>query len=80
MCIRDRGAASMVKSIKDDEIETLEDVHTIADGIAVKTPGVNTFEICRKYVDDIVTVSDDEISTAILELIAVSYTHLIDFI
>ena len=67
--VQAEGAASMVKSIKDDEIETLEDVHTIADGIAVKTPGVNTFEICRKYVDDIVTVSDDEISTAILELI-----------
>ena len=63
------GPDSLVQSIKDDEIETLEDVHTIADGIAVKTPGVNTFEICRKYVDDIVTVSDDEISTAILELI-----------
>lgn len=67
--VQAEGAASMVKSIKDDEIKTLEDVHTIADGIAVKTPGVNTFEICRKYVDDIVTVSDDEISTAILELI-----------
>ena len=67
--VQAEGAASMVKSIKDDEIETLEDVHTIADGIAVKTPGVNTFEICREYVDDIVTVSDDEISTAILELI-----------
>ena len=67
--VQAEGAASMVKSIKDDEIETLEVVHTIADGIAVKTPGVNTFEICRKYVDDIVTVSDDEISTAILELI-----------
>ena len=67
--VQAEGAASMFKSIKDDEIETLEDVHTIADGIAVKTPGVNTFEICRKYVDDIVTVSDDEISTAILELI-----------
>lgn len=66
--VQAEGAASMVKSIKDDEIETLEDVHTIADGIAVKTPGGNTFEICRKYVDDIVTVSDDEISTAILEL------------
>lgn len=66
--VQAEGAASMVKSIKDDEIETLEDVHTIADGIAVKTPGINTFEICRKYVDDIVTVSDDEISTAILEL------------
>ena len=49
--------------------QTLSNVHTIADGIAVKTPGDTTFEMCQKYVDDIVTVTDDEISTAILELI-----------
>ena len=42
---------------------------TIADGIAVKEPGVNTFEMCEKYVDEIVTVSDDEIAAAILKLI-----------
>lgn len=63
------GAPSMQKSLKDRKIETLTDVHTIADGIAVKTPGDNTFKLCEKYVDDVVTVSDDEISTAILELI-----------
>ncbi len=63
------GAPSMMNSINDDKIETLNRVHTIADGIAVKTPGEHTFEICQKYVDDIVTVTDDEISTAILELI-----------
>ena len=44
-------------------------VSTIADGIAVKEPGVNTFEMCEKYVDEIVTVSDDEIAAAILKLI-----------
>ncbi len=63
------GAPSMRDAIKDDKIETLSGVHTIADGIAVKTPGEHTFEICKNYVDDIVTVTDDEISTAILELI-----------
>lgn len=67
--VQAEGAASMQKSIDDKKIETLTDVHTIADGIAVKTPGENTFELCSKYVDEIVTVSDDEISTAILELI-----------
>lgn len=67
--VQAEGAASMHDSIKDDKIGTLTKVHTIADGIAVKTPGNNTFEICKKYVDKIVTVSDDEISTAILELI-----------
>ena len=67
--VQAEGAPSMKQSLKDKKIETLSNVHTIADGIAVKTPGDHTFELCKKYVDDIVTVSDDEISTAILELI-----------
>lgn len=63
------GAPSMYNSINDGKIETLPSVNTIADGIAVKTPGNLTFEICQKYVDKIVTVTDDEVSTAILMLI-----------
>lgn len=63
------GAPSMLQSIEHHQIETLSRVSTIADGIAVKEPGSNTFELCEKYVDDIVTVTDDEISTAILTLI-----------
>lgn len=63
------GAPSMVNSIHDDKIEKLEHVSTIADGIAVKEPGAHTFEYCKQYVDDIVTVTDDEISAAILALI-----------
>ena len=62
------GAPSMYKSVKDGGIQRLDSVSTIADGIAVKEPGVNTFEIVSKYVDAIVTVSDDEISAAILAL------------
>ena len=62
------GAPSMYKSIKDGEIVMLPAVSTIADGIAVKTPGDLTYDICSKYVDEIVTVSDDEISAAILAL------------
>lgn len=62
------GAPSMEKSIFDGEIETLPKVQTIADGIAVKTPGDLTFELTQKYVDGIVTVSDDEIALAILTL------------
>lgn len=62
------GAPSMFKSINLGHIITLENVSTIADGIAVKTPGELTFDIVRKYVDDIVTVSEDEISSAILML------------
>ena len=63
------GAASMVESLNHKKIERLDSVRTIADGIAVKEPGTHTFDICSHYVDDIVTVSDDEISTAILSLI-----------
>ena len=62
------GAPSMQKSIHDHQIEKLDSVFTIADGIAVKEPGTLTYELCQKYVDEIVTVSDDEISAAILAL------------
>lgn len=63
------GAPSMEQSINDNTIETLDYVNTIADGIAVKTPGTLTYDLCKKYVDGIVTVSDDEIALAILTLI-----------
>ena len=63
------GAPSMQKSIEDGEIETLSAVQTIADGIAVKTPGTLTYELVRDYVDGIVTVSDDEIALGILTLL-----------
>ena len=59
----------MAESMKKNERIHLDSVSTIADGIAVKEPGVNTFEMCEKYVDEIVTVSDDEIAAAILKLI-----------
>ncbi len=62
------GAPSMKNSVEHGEIETLASVSTIADGIAVKQPGDLTFELCNKYVDEIVTVTDDEISAAILAL------------
>ena len=63
------GAPSMEKSIMDVEIETLSKVQTIADGIAVKTPGDLTFDLVKKYVDGIYTVTDDEIALAILTLL-----------
>lgn len=62
------GAPSMLNSIHDGHIETLDSVFTIADGIAVKQPGSLTYDICSKYVDEIVSVTDDEISAAILAL------------
>ena len=67
--VQAQGAPSMAQSLHDGHITRLSNVSTIADGIAVKEPGVNTFEMCRKYVDDVVTVSEDEIAAAILNLI-----------
>ncbi|HHZ06910.1 MAG TPA: threonine ammonia-lyase [Clostridiales bacterium] len=63
------GAPSMKNSLEHKKIETLPNVHTFQDGIAVKTPGENTFKICSKYVDDVITVTDDEVSAAILTLL-----------
>ncbi len=63
------GAPSMYNSLKGGKKTRLESVSTIADGIAVKEPGENTYSLVSKYVDDIVTVSEGEISSAILALI-----------
>ena len=62
------GAPGMCKAFTEKRAVTLEKVSTFADGIAVKTPGDLTRELCCKYADGIVTVSDDEIATAILTL------------
>ncbi|MDE7244329.1 MAG: threonine ammonia-lyase [Oscillospiraceae bacterium] len=63
------NAASMFESVKVHEQITLDKVATFADGIAVKHPGDHTFALVNKYVDEIVTVSEDEIAAAILALI-----------
>lgn len=63
------GAPGMLNSIRSGHIQTLDHVATIADGIAVKTPGDLTYEMVNKYVDDIALVTEDEISSAILALI-----------
>lgn len=60
--------ASMYESRKAGEVVTVQDGDTIADGIHVLTPGALTFELCQKYVDEIVTVTEDEICAAILAL------------
>ena len=67
--VQSSGAPSMAASLQEGHIARLGEVSTIADGIAVKEPGVNTFEMCNRYVDEVVTVSDDEIAAAILALI-----------
>ncbi len=67
--VQSSGAPSMVASLQEGGIQHLNSVSTIADGIAVKEPGVNTFEITNHYVDEVVTVSDEEIAAAILAIL-----------
>ena len=67
--VQAENAASMVRSLESGEAMTLDTVNTFADGIAVKHPGDLTFDMCRQYVDEVVTVSEDEIASAILRLL-----------
>lgn len=62
------SVASMYASRRAGKVITVSDGETIADGIHVLTPGNLTFELCQKYVDEIVTVNEDEIAAAILAL------------
>ncbi|MBP1889051.1 threonine dehydratase [Clostridium moniliforme] len=62
------GANAMEKSFHCGELSYLQSVCTIADGIAVKCPGELTFSIIQKHVDEIVTVTDNEIVDAFLAL------------
>ncbi|MEM4057504.1 MAG: threonine ammonia-lyase [Thermoplasmata archaeon] len=64
------GAQSMKISVEQNQIIPLKNLDTIADGIAVKTPGDITFELVKKYVDELVSVSDAEISRAIYMLLS----------
>ena len=66
--VQAEGTASMWVSRNRGQITELSSVSTIADGIAVKVPGDLTFELCEKYVDEIVTVRDSEIAAAIMTL------------
>ncbi|MFI3313161.1 MAG: threonine ammonia-lyase [Eubacteriales bacterium] len=62
------GAASMFAAYKSGAYQTLDTATTFADGIAVKKPGENTFPLVQQYVDEIFTVTEDEIAAAILAL------------
>ena len=66
--VQAEGAPSMYRSLHEHKYQTLKAVSTFADGIQVKTPGELTYQICEQYVDDIVTVTEDETAAAILSL------------
>ncbi|MCI5823208.1 MAG: threonine ammonia-lyase [Lachnospiraceae bacterium] len=63
------GANCMQESLKKGEVITLPGVNTIADGTAVKTPGSNIFPYIQKNLDDIITVEDDELIVAFLDMV-----------
>ncbi len=63
------GAACMKESLKKGEVVTLPTAQTIADGTAVKTPGKQIFPYIQKNIDDIITVEDDELITAFLDMV-----------
>lgn len=67
--VQTENMPSMKESVEQGHIITYNGKATLADGIAVKTPGDLTYEICKKYLDDIVTVDENEISEAILWLL-----------
>ncbi len=67
--VQAEGAPAICESFKRKEKVVTDSVTTIADGIAVKAPGEHTMQIIDKYADDVVTVSDAEISEAILLLL-----------
>lgn len=64
--VQTKNMPSMVEAVAQKRIITYDGSSTIADGIAVKTPGELTFELVQRYVDDIVTVDEEEIASAIL--------------
>lgn len=66
--VEPEGAQSMIASLKNGEVTSLETIDKFVDGAAVKCVGQNTFEICKKYVDDIVSVPEGKVCTSILEL------------
>ena len=63
------GANCMEASIKAVKVLTLDKVNTIADGTAVKTPGENIFPYVSKNLDDIITVEDEELVVAFLDMV-----------
>lgn len=65
--VQSEAVAGMASSLRNRRIVRVTGMSCIAEGISVKIPGEKTFEICSKYLDDIVTVSENQIAAAILE-------------
>ncbi|MBT2600234.1 threonine ammonia-lyase [Oceanobacillus sp. ISL-73] len=67
--VQAEGAAAIHRSYHSSKVHSLSNVSTIAEGIAVKHPGELTLPLIRSYVDDIVTVNDEQIASAIIYML-----------
>ena len=63
------GAACLKASLKKGEVVTLPHVNTIADGTAVQTPGSNIFPYLQENLDGVITIEDDELIVAFLDMV-----------
>ncbi|WP_224447946.1 threonine ammonia-lyase [Haloprofundus salilacus] len=72
--VESEGASSVTDSLQKGEIHQLDSVDTIADGIATRNVGTAPFEVIRERVDEVVTVSDEEIAVALMYLLERSKT------
>jgi threonine dehydratase len=72
--VQAEGASSVAESLREGEVVEREAVDTIADGIATRKVGERTFEVIRERVDEVVTVTDDEIAMAVVDLLERSKT------
>ena len=66
--VEPEGAASMKASLEAGHVVTLDKVETIADGVAVKTPGDKIFPYIQQNLDDIITIDDNELVDAFLDM------------
>ncbi|MCK5128918.1 MAG: threonine ammonia-lyase [Clostridiales bacterium] len=66
--VEPEGAMAMLKSMDAGEIMSIDEIKTLAEGVAVQKPGNIPFEIVKEYVDDIITVNEEDISEAVLLL------------
>jgi len=72
--VQTAAAPAMAESFQAGEIRVCPAERSVADGIAVKTPGERTFEHIRRWVDAVVTVSEDEIRAAMVRLVETGKT------
>ncbi len=69
IAVEPAGANCLQVSLKNQKVTTLESVNTIADGTAVKTPGSNIFPYLQKNLDDVITVNDEDLVVAFLDMV-----------